>query len=668
MPLDATVEMPPLDLRAQVRAESVNEETRTVELVWTTGAAVRRSSYRIGDYMEVLRVDEASIRLDRLKNGAPFLNSHNRWELGDVLGVVEDAWIEGGKGYARVRISDRDEVEPIWRDIKAGIIRQVSVGYIVHRYEVDESDEKLPVHTATDWEPFEISGVPVGADPDAGFRKQAETHPCVIHRADARNPEQETSMPKDNTRSAGDPAENKAVDTATRDENSTDRRSVNSETRIDDQAAARRAIAEERQRAKDIRDAGAKLRIDANEVDKAVEDGVSVDHARARFIDLMADADAKQGTETEVRSTIRVNRDEMDTRRELVGNAIEHRLNPKAKLEDGAREFRGMSLLEIGRELLQARGESVRGLSKMQLAAKVLERGYHSTSDFPLILANVANKRLRGAYELAPKTFEPICNRVTLPDFKTASVLQLGQAPALEHIPEGAEYKAGTFGENRAQYGLLTYGRKVTMTRQMIVNDDLNAFDRILRGFGSSASNLESDIVWGIICTNGAMADGFNLFSSDHANLATAGAITIANLGAAKALMRKQTALDGESLLNIEPAFLAVPAELETVALQYTRSTFVPETAANQNVHGTSLTPIIEPRLASLSGGSADDWYLFADPNRIDTIHYGYLEGEEGVQLDQMADFDTDGVSMKARLDFAAGAVDFRGGVKNPGS
>jgi hypothetical protein len=672
------VNIPELDLRAAVRADSVNEEARTVELVFTRGARVKRRVWTdcgVREFYEELEVSEQAIRMDRLNNGAPFLNTHMRWTTEDVLGVVERAWIDGDEGRALVRFSKREEAEKVWNDVKDGILRNVSVGYLVHRYEVDEEQSDLPVHRAIDWEPIEISVVPVGADGEAGFRAQERSSTCVLTRADAHSSDKETDMPKNTGTQAGDQARNTAAAENTDAGNSAElnaRGALNSSEQTsgnpDNGAVERRAIAGERQRAEDIRSAGAKLRIASDDIDQAVKDGLSVDQARARFIDLMADRDDANGSETETRGQARIVRDEVDTRRSAVENAMLHRMAPaREELSDAGREYRGMSLLEIGRTLQEARGVSTRGMGRMELAGAMV-RSDQSTSDFPYILANVANKRLRMAYEAAPRTFLPIVNETTQPDFKTVSVTQLGNAPALVEIPEGAEYKTGTFGESREQYALVTYGRVVRMTRQMIINDDLNAFARILSGFGASAANLESDIVWGIITANAALADGTALFHADHGNLATAGAISVANLGAARALMRKQTALDNATLLNLEPRYLAAPAELETVALQYTRQTSIVTDPANQNVYANSMDPIIEPRLASLSGGSADDWYLFADPNRIDTIEVARLEGEAGVQTEMKQSFETDGVAIKARNDFAAKAIDHRGMVKNPGS
>lgn len=657
-----TAKLTQLGRTAEVRASTIDEEARTVEVTWTTGASVPRYMPGLGRVMEKLEVSDAAVRLDRLNNGAPFLNTHSDWSLRDVIGVVERAWIDGEEGRALIRFSEREEVNDIWNDVRTGILRNISVGYRVHRYEVIEGEGETCTRViARDWEPREISAVPIGADDLAGFRSADDENPCQFMRATPAS----SSNRKEDPMTEQDITEGVAADGVPEERSAPAAQSV-----IDTAALQNEARQAERQRIADITDAGRKLGIEDSIVRAQIDAGVTADAARAAFIDAMADKDETGG---EVRGRVSVGRDEQDTQRAMLSNAIEVRLDPRVQLEDGAREYRGMGLLEMGRTVLRQRGESVAGLSRSELAGKMLARGFHSTSDFPLILANVANKRLRDAYEAAPQTFRPIVNQTTLPDFKTVSRVQLSDAPSFIRKREGAEYKFGTMGENREQYALATYGRGLTFTREMIINDDLSAFDRIVRQFGTSAANLESDLVWGLVTGNANMSDSTAVFHADHSNLATPGAITIDNLGAAKALMRKQKSLapdadtDG-SILNLEPAFLAVPAELETVALQYTRQTSIVTDPANQNVHAGSMQPIIEPRLASLAGGSADDWYLFASPAQVDTIEFAYLEGEQGPQLEQMEDFDTDGIKLKGRLDVGAAWIDYRGAVKNAGS
>jgi hypothetical protein len=179
--------------------------------------------------------------------------------------------------------------------------------------------------------------------------------------------------------------------------------------------------------------------------------------------------------------------------------------------------------------------------------------------------------------------------------------------------------------------------------------------------FGTAAATLESDVVWSIVTANPIMGDGVALFHASHKNLtATGTALDVASLGRARAAMARQTGLDGKTVLNIRPAFLVVPSSLELTAEQLPAIT---TNVVPQSIR--SLSVIAEPRLDPASG--AIPWYLFASPSTIDTIEYAYLEGQDGVFIETRNGFDVDGLEIKARLDFGAKAIDWRGMQKNAG-
>lgn len=623
-----TKEMPMQTRQAAFAPATLNESDRTVELVWTTGAAVRRVDFWTGRaYYEELSLDDGAVDLGRLNAGAPLLDSHMNRAIENVIGVVERAWIDGSEGRATVRI-DAGEAD-ILRKIKDGILRNVSVGYAVRKYQIEEGD--IPVYRAIDWEPMELSMVAIGADAGAGTRA-LPAQPCEFqNRATAHN--QESNM-----------TQATPVAPATKD--------------IDLDAVRAEAAIAERSRVSEIaalceRHAVADLR------EKLIGNGTTLDAARAAILEAVAARDAG-GTQPR-RPVITTVQDETDTRREAVENAILHRASPgRIKLTDAGRQYRGLSLLEMGRDLLERAGENTRGMDKLQLSARAL-----ATSDFPLILANVANKTLRAGYEAAPQTFKPFTKQTSAPDFKSIQRTAFGDAPTLKKVNEHGEFTVGTIGEGKETYQLATYGRIVSVTRQTIINDDLGAFADLPAKFGRAAADLESDIVWGIVTANAAMNDTVALFHANHGNLAgTSAAISVAALGLARAGMRKQTSIDG-NYINVAARYLMVPAELELVAQQYTSADFVSAQSSNINPFKGSLMVIAEPRL---SASSATAWYLAADPMQIDTIEYCYLEGNEGVYIETRNGFEVDGLEIKARLDFAAKAIDHRGLFKNAGA
>ncbi|MEO5364572.1 MAG: hypothetical protein H7838_13245, partial [Magnetococcus sp. DMHC-8] len=595
---------------------------------------------------------------------------------------VERAWIANGEGRATVRFSSRDGVSAIFKDVQEGILRNVSVGYMVRQYEVTEERGKVPLWRAVDWIPLELSAVPIGADPGAGFRSDEPTkHPCQLTQIRGAD-----EMPEPvKTEVAAEPVAEVATRQATdvpvlaKPQEETTVRSTTLAKPVDPPAPTRstsaeeaetmtrQAVAAERQRTVDIYDAQEKLKVDRSFADRVVKEGVGLDEARRSLIDVAARRSSSSG---EIRNhVVMTGQDERTTRNLAVENALLHRFDPTAhKLSDAAREWRGLTLLEMARMFVESGGGGVhttRGLTRYELATRAL----HTESDFPNILANVANKTLRTAYEAAPRTFQPFCRQVTASDFKAMSRVQLGEAPALDKVNEGGEYKRGPLGEGKESYRVETYGKIISISRQVLVNDDLNAFTRIPQLFGVAAANLESDVVWGIITANPNMGDGIALFHASHKNLAAAGAaISVATLGIARKSMGTQTGVDGQTIINVRPAFIIVPAALEVTAEQLLAVNMVPAKSTDvvpQSLR--TLTVIAEPRLdAAVNGDKA--WYMSANPGQIDTIEYAYLEGQNGVYIETRVGFDVDGVEIKARLDFGAKAIDWRGMFKNPGA
>lgn len=169
-----TIDLPPSRRGVEIRAASFEEADNSIELIWTTGAKVRRYDYRTGTwYDEELVVASSAVRLDRLNGGAPFLDTHDDWSLRSVIGSVlpGSAKLKGGLGTARVQLSVAPEHEGIVANIKAGVIRNISVGYRNHKIEKTEPDEGgVALWRVVDWEPLEISAVPVPADAGSVIR------------------------------------------------------------------------------------------------------------------------------------------------------------------------------------------------------------------------------------------------------------------------------------------------------------------------------------------------------------------------------------------------------------------------------------------------------------------------------------------------------------------
>ena len=185
--------MPALQMRAEFNQSTLDVDKRTVEMTWTTGARVLRGGGWFSDpYYEELSLDPKHVRMGRLQSGtAPLLNSHRSYGIDDVIGVVDKAQIDpGGKtGSATVRFDSGVDGSEAMRKVKEGILRNVSVGYRVHKLDklkgaTVDGDDETPVFRATDWEPYELSMVPIGADAGAATRSAVRPTPASSPRSE----------------------------------------------------------------------------------------------------------------------------------------------------------------------------------------------------------------------------------------------------------------------------------------------------------------------------------------------------------------------------------------------------------------------------------------------------------------------------------------------------
>ncbi|MGH8658502.1 MAG: ClpP-like prohead protease/major capsid protein fusion protein [Gammaproteobacteria bacterium] len=296
-----------------------------------------------------------------------------------------------------------------------------------------------------------------------------------------------------------------------------------------------------------------------------------------------------------------------------------------------------------------------------------LIRAALSTSDFPETLRNAAEKSLLVGYtEEASASHRAWTREGFLNDFKLAYRVAMSEAPGLLTVPEGSEIKHGKFTEKGTNFKLVTYGRQLQITRESLINDDLDAFTRMPQAFGAAAARKECEVVYSLLTSNPVLGDGIALFHASHSNLMTAAALSVTSLGAARAAMRKQLGLQALAILNTPPRYLIVPAALETLAEQLIASLVDPSKSNDTPMPAwvRQLQLVVDARL---DAASATAWYLAADPNSADTIEIAHLAGEETVQIETDTDWDTNGFKLKATLDFGAVILDFRGLVLNPG-
>ena len=637
-------------LRAFARAAEDDDQAplATAKLVFTTGAPVRRYDWLFDrEYLEELVVDAGSVRLDRLKRGAPLLNAHNSWDLEAQLGVVENPSISGGAGECDVTFSRRESVAGYVQDVADRVIRNVSVGYVRHRIEMVPPPKEggLWRYLVVDWEPYEVSLVPIPADMDAQVRglaanqpegrHQVRTFPCEF--TEARERSQGTIMPNLNETEDDLPE--------THLSRSQRRAAVRQESERE------RQVEEAAQRSADITELCARHGV-AHLASGLIRSGSTFDAARHVVLNELAARDAASGGHINLIPSRGAGQSPGD----LVLNTLVVRLGGRS---DGE-VLRNASCVELAARVLEAAGSPVgRFESRDSVISRALSfrgAGMHGTSDFPSLLGDAVGRVLAQMYEENPAALRAVGRLTNLPDFRDRQVVRLGVAPSLEKVGEHGEFTYGSIAEAANTWQLATYGRIFAITRQALVNDDLRGFDTLLARFAQSASRKEAELLVALLLSNPTV-DGAVVFDAARSSQIT-NPLAIAGIGAAVAALRKQTE-DGVLVMQ-EPGALVVPAALEMTARQ-----LVASIAANQvgDVQPWSLDVVVEPRL---DAASTTAWYLVARNQRA--LEYGYLEGQEGLRTFTREGFEVDGVETKARLDFGCGWTSPVGWVKSTGA
>lgn len=659
--------------RADVVPESINEEARTVEVVWTTGARVKRYSWFDGPWYEELSTDPAHVRMARLASGrAPVLLQHNSYNPNAHQGVVEKATIQPKEGRATLRfLKDDVDADKTWNKIRQRVLTSVSVGYDVHKMEkIEGGDETIPVYRAVDWEPYEISPVSMPADPDAHIRSEdGHRVRCQIITRGVE-PQKESKMPEEQKRAADAGTPPPVVD-------------------------VEKVRAEERQRAAEIHQLVERAKLGQDVARSLIEDGSSVDKARAVVLEKVMERSAEGGpSEAPSGARIEMGRTERDTARAQMTAWLVERAGFTEAVEKAkdkhvfARKFRGdavadpgrargLSMLDMARDFLESHKVDTRGMTKMEIAGRALsfQRGgpYQGTDSFPILFQDALNKILLANYALQSDTWRLFCGTDTVPDFRPAPRHRTGEmGGTLDRKNEHGEFKNKAIPDGaRTDISTETRGNIIALTREAIINDDMGALANQAATFGRLAGRSIEVDVYALLALNSGlgptMGDSNPFFHSSRGNVGTGSALGVAGLNADKVLMRRQKDLNGAEFIDLRPQTLLIAVELEADANIYNDAQYDPADNKFQKpnaVRGLFQKIVGSPRM------SGTRRYLFADPaGGAVAIKVVFLEGQgEGPVMEMQEGWRVDGTEWKIRSDFRVQVFDPKGAVTNAGA
>ena len=604
-----------------IREKEDGGDVRQAELSLSSEEPCRRW---FGD--EILSHDAEAIDLSRLQEIGVVLFNHDRDRvIGRVLDVRLDEVTR--KLRATIQFDEDEESERIYQKVCSGTLRGVSVGYAVDVWESVEAGAKSsngrftgPCEVATRWTPYELSIVSVPADATVGVGRS------YVENGDGNMDEQKNDIDvKDQEREATQPAP-----------------LVNAE------AERQAAVAEERAR---VREIGTMCRQFGVDDVPYINDGMSVEAVRAAILDKLAQERKAQPVTVQV--------DEMDKFRAAATDGLAMRAGMAVENSaPGAEEFRGKRMMRLAAECVERElGKSTHAMDDETIVREALT----GTGAFPGILSNVAHKSMAQAYQSAPTTYQLWTAQGSNSDFKDATRYRLSEADTLEKLNESGEFKAGGVTEGAAKTSIATYGRMFSLTRQAIINDDMGALQQLPSIYGAAARRMINKMVYKMLQSN-PKVEGAVLFHADHKNLCAEN-ISIEGLAKMKAAMAKQKNIKGAEYLNIQPAFLICPVELEVQAAQLISSVVDPTKAnATPNPFANKMTVISEPELED-----AKAFYLAAAAGIAPTIEVTSLNGNLTPTMERAEQFDTLGIKWRIYMDVGVNLLDYRGIQKSTG-
>ncbi|MEJ6397037.1 ClpP-like prohead protease/major capsid protein fusion protein [Yoonia sp. 208BN28-4] len=331
-------------------------------------------------------------------------------------------------------------------------------------------------------------------------------------------------------------------------------------------------------------------------------------------------------------------------------------LMAKVGIDGGERnEFSSMSLSEMARHAIEMTGHRGGFNDRLQMIGHAFTmEGTHTTSDFANVLSNVMGKAALLGYEEAEETFPIWTSTGQLTNFQPSKRVGLDVFSALPKVEEGADYTYGTFGDRGENITLATYGKLLRISRQAIINDDLSILGTAPRRMGRAAKRTIGNLVYAVLTGNPAMSDGKALFHASRSNLATGAGSVLGvdslSTGEAAMMTQKDGAAKDASVLNIQPAYLIVPAALKRSAKTLMESAVDPRDAKGHSNNPVSgMAEVVAD--GRLDAASKTAWYLAGSPSSTDTIEVAYLDGNDAPYLEEQTAWHSDGVEMKVRID-----------------
>lgn len=688
-----------------VRAKSINADARTAEFTLATETPVQTFDIRTGEVIDEILL----VRGAELPHQVPLLADHDRYSIEAVRGSLRDIRLEGDTIVCRAHFAADADSEIAWAKVRDGHLTDISVGGdrtlaepLIRSGESRRIQGKTytagvrALRVVTRWTPKEGSLIPIGADRNAVAR--SETAPLSPTPKEPTVKFSTWLEAQGFTRSALSPqqlASLKAQFKAAHADGVVDeetaaaaapvtRGAVQTEPTVAGNEIERAAgIRAERERVGQITTI-AGTDVPAADIQRAIAEGWTADTMRAHALQIVRGSRQAAAAAGAPAVTVEVTAAAADKFVRAVENGALMRRG--IAVENAEHRSQVGDLIGAGPQDIARRALGVHGQSA-PTDPDALFRAAISTFSFPTALGNTLNRMLQTAYDAYPSTALRWCDRRPVKDFREHKNIKMGKFGRPEQVGKGGEIKDGTLGEEAEGYEAKTYAQRLVFSRQNFIDDDMGLFDRVPSELGDSMAMNIDDIAYDLLVSASGVGPTMDsaapgdaaakaLFATDRADganyIAGATVLNSAGLTAIKKLMRllKQTGRP----INIEPAFLLVPAALEQTALELVKSTNIIVTTTadvprgSANVHQGTLQVIVEPRLDAGTNGTTAFYAMTRPGARASHLAISFLRGHETPTIERINMQSPLAMGWLAYHDVGVSAIDWRGIVRSRGA
>ena len=629
------------------------ENPRTIEFSFSSEKPAKRyrrdKKNKLVEYEEILlHESEENMDFSRLRAAGSLLYNH---DSNQVIGRIDDVYYDALNKKCRCRATFDEDYESykIMDKVKSGSIKGVSFGYIINDFEL-RKENKVEKLLATKWTPYEITITPIPLDENVGIGRSLEGGTEEMEEKEEIRSEEGKNKEDSKEESKKEDEESEKDGKKSSKECEKNKRELDIEMTM---------AKNEKQRCLDITKLCRSFNIANERVEEFIESDKTLDEVRDILLDEFKEK--KRGLEVGGVEVTGNGRDNFT--RDITSALMVKAGYGEGNEKDEIRNMAGMGFRDIAIQSLKYEGIDAGRMNNDELFKRALSPG----GAFASVMDNTVNKSMAKAYQAAPTTFEKWTTKGSETNFKGSTRYRISEAGELTKIAENGEFEFDEMKDEGVKTSVATFGKSFGLTREALINDDLGILTRVPMAYVVAAKRGINKLVYKTLASNPTIYDGQKLFDeSKHKNQGTAGAMSVESIGEFRKLLRKQTNLRGEEVLNIPLKYILVPAALETKAEQLLLS------VADINGAHSGVTNPFRGKFeiisdAELDGYSEAAYYGIGDKNVAESIVVSYLNGKEAPTLESQIAFDRLGINYRIFIDYGVNVVDYRAMVMNAG-